>query len=177
MYTNNFDQIENLVLVRDTHEGVVNFVDGDGFTDLDEFVGRNVFFDDDFNFVADGRAEGRSLLYVFHMCSNSLDIADKSHVQHSIDFVENEILNGAEIDDFLVDEIQQSAWSCNDNAWSSEQGFFMDERTRTTKNTGRVDSVIFGQFDDFFADLVDQFSGRSHDEGLQSGFVGVNFLK
>ena len=99
------DEIENFVIVRNAHEGMIDFVHGYGFTNLDEFVGRNVFFDDDFDFIADSRTESRRLLDVFHMCSDSLDIADKSHVQHSIDFVENEILNSAKIDDFLIDEI------------------------------------------------------------------------
>jgi len=171
------DEVENLVIVGNTHESMIDFVHGYRFTDLDEFVGRNMLFDDYFDFVTDGRAEGRCLFYIFHMCSNSLDIADKSHVQHSIDFVENEILNGAEVDDFLIDEIQQSTWSRNDNAWSSEQSFFLDERTRSSINAGRVDSIIFGKFDNFFTDLIDQFPGRSHDKRLESGFVGVDFLQ
>ena len=149
------DEVENLIIVGNAHKSMIDFVHGYGFTDLDEFVGRNMFFDDDFDFVADGRAESRRLLDVFHMCSDSLDIANKSHVQHSIDFVENEILHGAEVDNFLIDEIQQSAWSRNDNARSSEQGFFLDERTRTAKNAGCVDSVIFSKFNNFFTDLID----------------------
>lgn len=105
MCSNNSDKVENLIIMRNAHEGMVDFVDGYGFTNLDEFVGRNVFLDDGFDLWTDGCRESRRLLYVFHMCSNSLDVANKSHVQHSIDFVENEILHGAEVDDFLVNKI------------------------------------------------------------------------
>lgn len=171
------DEVENLVLVSYTHEWMVDFVHGHGFSDFDEFVLRNVLFDDGFDLRTDSRRKCWSLFDFFHLCSNPLDIADKSHVQHPIDFVEDEILHGTEIDDFLIDEIQQSAWSCNDDPRSSEQSFFLDERTRATKNAGCVDSIIFGKLNNLFADLIDQFSGRSQDERLQSFFVGVDFLK
>lgn len=120
VFLDDFDEVENLVIMRDVHKHVIDFVDGHCFTDLDKFVGGNVLFDDGFNLRTDGRAEGGSLLYVFHLISDSLDIADKSHVQHPIYFVEDQIFYLTDIDDFLIDEIEQSAWRCDDDARSSQ---------------------------------------------------------
>lgn len=177
MGANDFDEIGNLVLMGNAHKGMIDFVDRHCFADLDKFVFGNMFFDDGFDLWTNGRAKCRGLLYVFHMRSNSLDIADKSHIQHPIYFIENQILYLAEIDDFLIDEIEQSSWGSYDDIWFSEERFFLDERTRTTIHTRSIDSVIFGQLDDFFADLIDEFSGRSHDERLQSSLVGIDFLE
>ena len=44
------------------------------------------------------------------MTKNFFDIIDKTHIEHSIHFVENEVFHFAQIESTFIDDIFQSTW-------------------------------------------------------------------
>jgi len=67
---------------------------------MEEFIGKAHYL------VGRGSREKEGLSLARDKCIDLLDIMDKSHIHHTISLIQDEDLYMAEIDDFLIDEVE-----------------------------------------------------------------------
>jgi hypothetical protein len=145
---------------------MMDLIHGHSFTDLDEFIGGNMIFDDSFHLIIHGSRKGIGLFDVFQLCPDSFDITDKSHIKHPIHFIQNEIFCDADIDHLLIHKIHQSAWCCDNDCRIFFENIFLDVRTSSSIETGEFYPVEFRQTSYFFTYLNDKLSCRRKDQCL-----------
>ena len=156
---------------------MMDLIDCHSFTYFDEFIGRDMIFDDSFHFVIHSSRKRICLFNVFEMSSDFFDITDKSHVQHSIYLIQNKIFSDTDINHFLIHKIHQSSRRSDDDSWIFFEDIFLDEWTCSTIKTSKRHSIKFGQISDFFSYLDHKFSGRSKDQCLQSLFICIDLIE
>gem|GEM_PF-3325189 len=145
---------------------MMNLVDRHSLTYLDKFITSNMFFDDGFHIIIHSGRERIGLFDVFELISDLFDITDKSHIQHSIDLIQDEIFCNTDIDDFLIHKIHQPSWGCNNDSRIPFEMSFLDIRTRSSIQTSKSHTIKFRQISDLFAYLNDKFSCRSKYQSL-----------
>jgi len=129
--------------------------------DLDKFITRDMFFDNSFHFIIHRCRKCKCLFYIFEMSSYSFDITDKSHVQHSVYFVQDKIFSNTNIDHFLIHKIHQPPWCRDNNCRIFLEDIFLDKRTCSTIKTSKRHSIKFRQTPDLFSNLHNKLSRRS----------------
>ena len=139
----------------------MNFIYRHSLTYFDKFIGRNMVFDDSFHFIIHGRRKSIGLFYIFELCSNFFYITNKSHIQHSIYFIQNEIFSDSNIDYFLIHKIHQSTWSRDNNCRIFFEDIFLNKWTRSSIQTSKTYSIKFSKISNFFSYLYNKFSCRS----------------
>ena len=147
-------------------EAMINFVYSNSFADFDKFILSDMPLDNLLDLWANRCTKGGSLLDLMHHSSNLLDITNKSHIQHSIYFIKNEITYFVNIYNFLIDKIQQSTWRRYDDTWMFGEKFFLHHLACSAIDASSIYSIIFCQCKNFFANLIDQFPCRSENQCL-----------
>jgi len=156
---------------------MMNLIDSHSLTYFDKFITGNMFSDNSFHFIIHSCREGIGLSDIFELSSNFFDITNKSHIQHSINLIQDEIFCDTDIDDFLIHKIHQPSWRRDNDCRISFEMDFLDIGTRSSIQTSKCNSIKFRQIPDFFSYLNDKFSRRSEYQCLQGFFVGIDFIK
>ena len=92
------------------------------------------------------------------------DVIDKSHIQHTICFIENEYFNLTEIDKTLIYKIQQSSRRRDKYVYSSLECFYLFSLTDSAINNRCYELTVLAIRDCVFFDLNSEFSGRCQDK-------------
>ena len=109
--------------VNDVADGFAHHVaagDFDQLRVLQHLVGKL------FDLVREGGGEQQALAVGRQQREDAADVRDEAHVEHAVGFVENEELDLAEGDGFLLDVVEQSARRSDDDFDAATQ--FLDLR-------------------------------------------------
>lgn len=105
------------------------------------------------------------------------DLRLETHIQHSVGFVEDEVLDVGERDLASVNQVDQSTWSGGEQITSSVQSSDLRSNVGTTVDDSRSDPRSVSELSSFVVNLRDQFSGGGEDKtsgiGLSSRRVSA----
>jgi len=103
-----FEEFE-LLIVRDGEEGVFDgFVDGLGAADDDASGILEGEFGDLFDLGRNRGGEEQGLAALRAGFGDFFNVADKAHVEHAVDFVEDEHLDVAQVDHLFTNKVHQA---------------------------------------------------------------------
>ena len=161
-----FDDIIQFFFMFYGKISMMNLVHGNAFTYFDEFIGGDMFLDDSFHLIIHSCRKCIGLFDVLKLCSNFFNITDKSHIQHPIDLIKNEVFSDTDIDDFLIHKIHKPAWRSDNDSGIPFEMIFLNVRTRSPIKTSESHSIIFSKIPYLFTYLNDKFSRRSKNQYL-----------
>jgi hypothetical protein len=132
-----------------------------------------------------GEHECLTVLNTGHVLTfdNLSDLRFEAHVQHSISFIEDQVLDVGQRDLATVDQIDQSTGSGGQKVATSFDRSDLSTNVGTTVSDGGPDPRSVSKLSSFLVDLRHQFSGRSQDQGgrvdlsrsrVRVGSVGVD---
>ena len=98
--------------------------------------------------------------YVDHLT----DVADEAHVEHAIGLVEDEDLDGREVDRPLADVVEQATGRGDDEVDPAAERVCL-ARSRRHRDRGRADAPMPPVDADALLDLERELPGRGEDEG------------
>lgn len=168
-----------LVECFDFDERVVDLGNRKFFSRLDEFVvdswlATYILREKTLHFCWDGRGESHRLFYLREVPPDVVDVFYESHVEHSVTFVEDEVLDLSHVDVSSVDQVDETSRSRDDNLWSLVDDFLLLLEARSTKNNRRLDSHSIGKLEYFVSDLAGEFSSWSENNCLWSTYASIN---
>ncbi len=87
------------------------------------------------------------------------DVVYEAHVEHGVRLVEHEILQLAEVDKALVDQVEQSSWSGHHDVHTTFERGHLFALLHTTKNHRMGDGEVGRIVPNALADLGRQLAG------------------
>lgn len=113
-----------------------------------------------------GEHESLSVVHAGHVdtLDNLSDLRLETHVEHSVGFVKDEVLDVGERDLASVNQVDQSTWSGREQITASVERSDLRADIGTTVDDGRSDPRSVGELPGFVVYLRDQFSSRGEDE-------------
>lgn len=105
--------------------------------------------------------EHKSLSIRSDLANDFSDGRFKTHIKHSIGFIENKISYSLQVDNITFQEINESTRSSNDNIAAITEFLFLVNLRGTTINTNTANFAFAAKFEALFLYLVCQFSGWS----------------
>ena len=78
--------------------------------------------------------EKQTLALSWQFRNHLLHIVNKTHVEHSVGFIQNKKLDVTKVYKALIDQIKQSAWSCHQNINAPFETFGLCMLGNATKN-------------------------------------------
>jgi len=117
---------EHIVLleVRNFYEGMVDFRYHEIFRRFDGFVSvSDIFCEEIIHFLRNSRRESHGLFHASESGPDHIDIVDESHIEHTIDFVENEVLHMGKIDKSPFDKVDKTPCRGNHHLRSGYKRF------------------------------------------------------
>ena len=105
------------------------------------------------------------------MADYLLHIRAKSHVEHTICFIEDEDLHMSEWDNLLIDQIEQSSWCGDEDVYSPTQDFHLIDLWDTAKDDRIGQITIFPIIRKALGYLDSEFSGGSEDESTDRSML------
>jgi hypothetical protein len=99
------------------------------------------------------------------------DGLDEAHVEHAVGLVEDENLDGAEIDDALVHQIQQAAGRGDDDVDSAVQRALLMELADAAEDDGVIEAGFAPVDAEALRDLLGELTCGRKDEG--AGLFGA----
>src|SRR5450830_55459 len=117
------------------------------------------------DFVGEGRREQQVLTLLRQCCQHFTDVADETHVEHAVGFVEYQNLHVAQIDSVLLHVVEQAARCGHQdvNALLELADLWVD--TDATEDAGRGQRQILAVDAHAFFDLRCQLTGRCQNQG------------
>jgi len=177
MYFDKIDQIVEFLLMIYNHITMINRINRHLIANFDTFKLRYMIFDDSLHIMIHRCRKSICLLEFFHLSSNFFDITHKSHIQHSIYFIQNKISDRSDVNHFLIHEIHQPSWSSNDNGWLLQKILFLNHRTSTTIQTNMTNTTKMRQLSYLISYLYHKFSRRSQYQSLSRLVIGINRME
>lgn len=167
-----FDEFDSLL---DVFGSGTDSADGEEDVVLQEVTGEGL----DLPGESGGEHERLSVLDAGHvLLFNDLsNLRFETHIEHSIGFIENEVLDVGQRDLASVDQIDESTGSSGEQVASSFDRSDLSTNVGTTVDDGGSDPRSVRKLSGFLVDLRDQFSSRREDQrggvDLSSGRVRV----
>ncbi len=84
-------------------------------TDLDAFGVFQAPCGEALDFLGNGGGEKQGLSFLWALIDDAAHVGKEAHVKHAIDFVEDEELERAEVDEALLHVVEKAAWSGDDD--------------------------------------------------------------
>lgn len=145
--------------------------DGQEDVVLEEITGEHL------NVSGEGGTEHESLplsdsRHVFSL-HDTTNLRFKSHVQHSISFVQNEVTNVSERNPSSLDKIDKTSRSGREEITTLVHSSKLRSDISSSVNDGRTDPRSVGEFTCFLMNLRNKLSSRSKNEGGGVGLSGA----
>ena len=125
--------------------------------------------------VRHGGREKQRLPFTSAMRRNAHDVLVEAHVQHSVRFVQNQHLEGAEVDIAEGEVREHATWGHNDNVCSFSERFLLLGKflPRASSINGEArDARVVGKAFGRLVDLTGKLTGGHHNERLDFAVVG-----
>ncbi len=101
------------------------------------------------------------------------DIMDKTHVQHPIGFIEHEIANILEVEQFLLRKIEQATRSGDEDVYPLPQGLDLSVLRNAAKDNGVAEPGMTPISRKTFIYLDGQLTGRSKDQSTDRAWTAA----
>ena len=113
---------------------------------------------------------------------DALDIALEAHVEHAVDFIEDEEVDTREFDVTLVDQVEKTTGAGDEDIDAAAHGIDLWSLADAAVNEGVLDFDVLAVGFEALADLGGEFTGWSEHEnawalGAKRTWVGVEFLQ
>jgi len=134
--------LEHLILLEvwNLDERVINLRNHEFFIGFDRFVPvSSIFREEIFDLLWDGRRECHRLFDRPETRPDSIDVVDESHIEHTINLIEDEVFYMRKIDKSALDEVDETTRSCDDNLWTVFESFALCTDIGSAKYRERAD--------------------------------------
>ena len=99
------------------------------------------------------------------LINDSSNLRLETHVEHSVGFVKNEVLDVSKTDLASLNQVDKTTRGSGKKVTSSVEGTHLGANVGTTVNDSRSNPRSVGEFTSLFVNLRDKFSGRGKNKG------------
>ncbi len=101
---------------------------------------------------------------------NPAHVRQKAHVAHGVGFIQYQYLNARQVDVFLVNVVQQSAWASNYYLGTTAQPSQLRALGDAAVDRDALDLEVLPQVDKCLMNLLGQLPGRRDDQASNAPF-------
>jgi hypothetical protein len=124
-----------------------------------DFVGKAL------NIIGHGCGKQQRLAFDWHVLDDLPNIRQESHVKHTVCLVQHEHFQMRQIDRALMDVIEQTTGTGNDDLDSCPQFLYLQIRAHAAVNGHALEAGLPPHAADHLMYLLYQFAGRGNDKG------------
>jgi hypothetical protein len=111
------------------------------------------------------------------LLNDLFDVRHKAHIEHSIGFVENEVLNRREVDAASAHVVHQTTGACHDNLRNGPERSDLITVRYATVNSRALDATTGGKRLNYVVNLLRELTGwRKHKSANRTIFSSTELL-
>src|SRR6185369_6651345 len=96
------------------------------------------------------------------------NVGKKAHVEHAIGFVEHEMFDAVELRVWMLEMIEQSPGSGDDDVDAASKSMLLRPRVHAAEHRGAGERRVHRELLELLENLRRQLAGRRHDESARS---------
>ena len=128
------------------------------------------------NFIAERGREQQTLLFFGHQGQDFLHVMDKSHVEHSVRFVQNQNFNARQVEQALALQVEQATRCGNQHVDAALDTVNLGFHAHAAKHHGGLEAEVLAVVFDRLFNLGRQFAGgceHQSADGFAAKFVAT----
>lgn len=165
------------VILVDEADTLVDFFGG-GLLGLDGDVGGVIEngSGEGLNGRREGGGEEEGLLFAREGGDDLFDVAEEAHVEHAINFIEDEKFDAGEVDVALVHVIEETARAGDEDVDALFHGADLWVFPNTTEDEGLAEADVFAVGLEALRDLAGELAGGGEDEDAGGSALGMTWV-